>query len=193
MPIHDQILNDFKNDNLDIFYEKVHPGLVIYARKSLGDGKSIYAEDCVQNAILKAWIKRDHFTSIFALKSFLYVSIRNEILNMHRNDLVHNKYLKQLDDTVCFMTSVIDQEAKTMLFNAINNLPEKERQVLLMSYINNMKNAEIAAKLNLSLATVKRYKANSIEILKKQLNMILFFTAFLLSMYRLDDIYMRGS
>ena len=167
----DRILCDFRNDDLGPFYDKVHAGLVVYARKHLGEAKAMYAEDCVQNAVFKAWLRRDSFASILAFKSFLYISVRNEILNIHRNDSVRSRYLEQLEDLQYFTASVIDQEAREMLFNAINELPEKERQVLVMSYIDGMKNSEIAEHLNISIATIKRYKANSIRTLREQLEL----------------------
>ena len=169
MSIENKIFTEFQQGRLDIFYKELYPGLLLFAGKYLGD-KKIYAEDCVQNAIFKAWQKKGDFDSGYALKSFLYVTIRNEIISIHRNNSVKNKYFENqriLEDQESFVTSVIDQEAKTLLFNLINKLPAKEREVCRLSYIDGVSNTEISETLGISLATVKRHKSKSVEILRE--------------------------
>lgn len=65
-----QVLQAFKKGQLELFYRRIYPGLLLYAVKNAGDRHDFLAEDCVQNAIFNAWKRRDSFDSIYTLKSF---------------------------------------------------------------------------------------------------------------------------
>lgn len=47
-----QVLQAFKKGQLELFYRRIYPGLLLYAVKNAGDRHDFLAEDCVQNAIL---------------------------------------------------------------------------------------------------------------------------------------------
>ena len=50
---------------------------------------------------------------------------------------------------------MIDQEAQTLLYSAIEELPEKARIVFEMSFMEGLKNVEIAEKLGWKINRVK--------------------------------------
>ena len=77
-----QVLQAFKKGQLEVCYRRIYPGLLLYAVKNAGDRHDFLAEDCVQNAIFNAWKRRDSFDSIYTLKSFLYTSVKNEIISI---------------------------------------------------------------------------------------------------------------
>ena len=79
-----QVLQAFKKGQLELFYRRIYPGLLLYAVKNAGDRHDFLAEDCVQNAIFNAWKRRDSFDSIYTLKAFLYTSVKNEIISLYR-------------------------------------------------------------------------------------------------------------
>ncbi len=80
--------------------------------------------------------------------------------------------------TSCFANSVIDQEAQTLLYSAIEELPEKARIVFEMSFMEGLKNVEIAEKLGLSDSSVKKYKATALDFLRKKLDPSFFISYF---------------
>lgn len=174
-----QILVDFQRGELELLYRNVYPGLILYAIKYLGGENDFLAEDCVQNAIFSAWERRNKFDSIYTLKSFLYTSIKNEIISIYRKKSAKERYIRQLENTSFFINSMIDQEAQTLLYNAIEELPEKAKAVFEMSFMEGLKNSEIAEKLGLSDSSVKKYKASALNFLRGKLTPSLF--AFLFS------------
>ena len=87
--------------------------------------------------------------------------------------------MSQLENEAFFQNSVIDQEAQTILYNAIEKLPEKARIVFEMSFIEGLKNVEIAEKLGLSDSSVKKYKASALDFLREKLDPNLFSFLFL--------------
>lgn len=169
--ISDKIFSDFKEGRLDPFYGYFYPGLLQYARRYLVNCE-MYAEDCVQNAIYKAWQRNHTFDSLYALKAFIYITIRNEIVSIHRNRSVKERFIgsyKDLSNQDTFINTIIDQEARTLLYNYILNLPEREKQVCILSYIEGLGINDIAETLNISPATVKRDKSRALAYLRRHL------------------------
>ena len=69
------------------------------------------------------------------------------------------RYSSQLENEAFFANTVIDQETQLLLFNAIHSLPDRERQIFELSFIEGLKNIEIAEQLGVSDSTVKKAKA----------------------------------
>ena len=174
-----QVLQAFKKGQLELFYRRIYPGLLLYAVKNAGDRHDFLAEDCVQNAIFNAWKRRDSFDSIYTLKSFLYTSVKNEIISLYRKGKAQERYSSQLENEAFFANTVIDQETQLLLFNAIHSLPDRERQIFELSFIEGLKNIEIAEQLGVSDSTVKKAKAKAHEILREKLDPRLFLFFFL--------------
>ena len=175
------VFNDFIEGKLNLFYRKVYPGLIIYARKFLDEDTKILAEDFVQDVLIEAWDCRKNLTNIYALKSFLYKSLKNDILNSYRKNASRARYLGQLEDPVYFRNSVIDQETRNTVYNAINDLPDHERQVFVMNVMEGLKLGEIAEKLSVSERTVKKYKKDALDRLREKLDPYVFMTLFMFS------------
>ena len=72
-----QVLQAFKKGQLELFYRRIYPGLLLYAVKNAGDRHDFLAEDCVQNAIFNAWKRRDSFDSIYTLILRMTPSLRS--------------------------------------------------------------------------------------------------------------------
>ena len=114
------------------------------------------------------------------MKSFLYISIKNEIVSLHRKAKASERYLLQLEEDVFFQNSVIDQETQLLLYYAIRSLPERERQIFELSFIEGLKITDIAEQLNVSESTVKKTKAKALDILREKLPRELFLFFFVL-------------
>lgn len=169
--INDTVLLEFRKGNLEPLYKRLFPTLLLFAYKYLGDKNEFLAKDFVQNSILKAWEKKDSINSYPSLKSFLYVTIRNEIISSHRKIKVREKHAHMMkdDEMLDFKNKLIETETQQLLYNAINSLSEREKKIFEMSFIDGMKNVEIAEILNVSDSTVKKQKAKALEQLRGKL------------------------
>ena len=61
----------FVAGKVDEFYHKLYPGLIAYACRQLGDNLSYLAEDCVQDAVLQSYNKRNDFDSSMAWYAYI--------------------------------------------------------------------------------------------------------------------------
>ena len=74
----EEILADFKKGKLESFYQQVYGKLLLYASRQLGQHYSFLAEDCVQDAVCKAY--QSYFSSLPRIASFIATSNKTDLL-----------------------------------------------------------------------------------------------------------------
>lgn len=170
MEINSLLLTNFKAGKIDMFYSNIYPSLLSYAIRILNPDYSFLAEDCVQDAIFKAYNRRNSFTSPFHFKSFIYSCIHNNAVSVLRKNKSRCDYISQQDNIVEDLSrNIIEQETLSILYEAIEKLPENLRKIFELSFEQGLKNAEVAATLDISESAVKKKKAKMISIIKESL------------------------
>lgn len=147
------------------------------------------AEDIASVAFVKLWENRSGFESAVNVKAYLFISCRNASLNYlkqaKRRSAVQQEYMNHLDELdPQFMNRIIESEFLNTLHLEVQQLPEQCRKVFSMLYFEGKKTAEIAEVMDLSVKTVRNYKARAIEslhnsFLKKHVSDALYFAFFL--------------
>lgn len=124
-------------------------------------------EDAVQTAILTAYQKLDSLRQEQFFKTWLVRILIN----------VCNNYLKRRNKTVSFEDTVNEEETegqsyveKTELRLAIEELPVKIRQTIVLYYIEDFSVPEIKRILGIPEGTVKSRLAKGRELLRKALD-----------------------
>jgi len=156
----------------ELLFQFYYPGLVIYATQFAVDRGQ--AEDIVQNMFVKLWEKRQRVQLVDSLKSYLFTSVRNSCLNSLKHQQVESKYIGQLHDmsekNLLYQPNLyIASELQEIIRQAIDELPERCREVFVMSRLEQMKNDEIAEKLDLSKRTVETHISHALKILRVKL------------------------
>ncbi|HEY0769383.1 MAG TPA: RNA polymerase sigma-70 factor, partial [Sphingobacteriaceae bacterium] len=131
----------------------------------------VTAEDIVQESFIKYWVQREEIAAHdIAIRSFLYSTVRNASLNLVRHDKVVCRYLDQQDpapiEEFDIIHSIIRSEVLTEIHTALETLPESCKRISRMSYLEGMRNNEIAGKLGISVNTVKTQKQRGLQILR---------------------------
>lgn len=155
------------------FYDYVYRDMLLYAASLLPGALSLMAEDCVQNAVEKTYQRRLHFASQQQWKAFMMTCIRNNAISMMRSRQAGDNYM-QYQETVGdlhedLLLDYIRRETYTLLYDAIDGLPEDLRELLRLSFEEGLKNAEIAIRLGVAEITVKKRKARLISRLRASL------------------------
>lgn len=139
----------------------------------LGNELSWLAEDCLQDIILAAFERRNSFVDSDQWHAWILTSIRNHTVDIMRKSLSSKKYSRLLlsNDDIhdAVEADIIEQETMNALFEAINSLPKIYREIVEMSFVQGLKNTEIASMLNITEVAVRKRKAHLIEILRDKL------------------------
>lgn len=139
-------------------------------------------EDLTQEAFIKAFNSLKNFNEEFAFSTWLYkIATNNCIDYIRRKKLAtfsidkpleskDGEYSFELPDTTYEpdKTLIAGQRTK-VLEDAINALPEKYRQVIIMRHSEDMDYQQIADQLKLPLGTIKAHIFRAREILHKKL------------------------
>jgi RNA polymerase sigma-70 factor (family 1) len=158
-------------------FRQYYAPLVLYAYR-ITDNQGA-AEDIVEEAFVSLWNKRDAFSEIKSLKSYLYTIARNKCLSWLRKnqrDIKRHKasssFEEEFDRTA--LENMIYAESMEKIYTAIDKLPRQCRKVFIMHYIDGMKISEIAKELKLSIHTINAHKGRGIDLLQKVLLNLLF-------------------
>ena len=165
----EQILSEFKSGNIETFYNELYAKLLVYASRHLGSDYAFLAEDCVQDAVYKAYEQRQTFKSALTFKAFLYSCIHHAAIDILRKNRAQSNYLSQQDDHTEFLNSIIEQETLNLLYDSIERLPEKYRRIFELHFQQGLKNAEIAQLLGVTESAIKKQKAYMLDLLRKDL------------------------
>ena len=170
MYIRTSILQDFKDGRIEGFYAEVYPSLLLYAMRNLGADYAFLGEDCVQDSVFEAYHKREDFSTPEQFKSFLYKCVYNKIVSIRRKNRSRDNYLAQKDNSPYnLLHAILEQETLDLLHEAIDRLPPDLSLILELSYVKNMKNAEVASVLSISESAVKKKKARMLNLLRGML------------------------
>jgi RNA polymerase sigma-70 factor, ECF subfamily len=147
-----------------------------FARKvTRDDGIS---QDIAQEVFVKVWEKRNGIADINP-EAFLFRLVRNrcidyikhlKVINSHMNEVkVASVYeeLYRIDFIGNEPYVLIEEELRDMIENTIRSLPERCREVFLMSRMHGLKNREIAEKLNISIKNVERHLSRALQTFRK--------------------------
>lgn len=148
-------------------FEEYHPRLCYFASTLLPSTEA--PEDVVQEAFVKLWQRRSHFHDASSIKAFLYITVKNQCLNLCKHQLVVRKYnflshTESSDEVIG--DSIIESEVLENVYRALGKLPAGCRQVVQLSYFKGLKNKDIARQLNVSINTVKTQKKRALHLLR---------------------------
>jgi RNA polymerase sigma factor (sigma-70 family) len=135
-------------------------GRLVYAvaHKVLGD--RTLAEDATQQAFVQAWKAAGTFDPSRDLGPWLATIARRAAIDVHRRESRHSTQPLEdvpLDhpDVVALPPSAEQAYDVWEVRRAIDELPEEERQVVRLQHVDGLTHAEIAAKLDVPVGTVK--------------------------------------
>lgn len=169
------LLHEFNVRNQYAFrfiFENNYRPAVLFAQGILNNYE-YEAEDIVQDAFIKLWNKNEVFSTLAAIKSYVYITVKNACLDKLRKNQVADKYQghaeKQLQLLEAdFIEPLITAETTKLIQQAIEGLPEQGKLIFKLS-LSGKKNNEIAEELNISVNTVKTHKQRALSSLRHSL------------------------
>lgn len=156
----------------ELVFRYYYPGLVIFASQFTLDTSS--AEEIVQDFFVRVWEKRSGLLSSNSLKSYFFTSVRNRCFNFLKRKKVELEVIGELqalaNEHLLFDPDIyVASELQEKIRQAVDTLPERCREIFVMSRFKGMKNDEIAENLNLSKRTVETQISNALAFLRRDL------------------------
>lgn len=147
-------------------------GLTWFAVRYVKDVET--AKEIVQDVFINLWEKRNTIDPARPVKSYLASSVYNKSLNYIRDNKKFDRDVLSFENlypeapyeqTDKLITAELDGKIK----EAINELPEKCREIFVMSRFQNLKYQEIADKLKISVKTVEAQMSKALQHMREKL------------------------
>ena len=153
-------------------FDTYHRPLCFFAARITRDEGE--AEDIVQEVFMAFWkLDAGRFPTRETVKTWLYNSVQARCLNFLRDREIRQRHLEQLPreeaDDDYFLCQQIRAEVVAEIYEAVEELPERMREIFKKSYIDEVPDKQIAEELNVTLNTIKTQKARAKEYLRARL------------------------
>lgn len=165
-------LKEGNQSAFEMLFKTYYRPLCRYAYSFLNDRDE--AEEVVQNAFINVWDKRSQVEIQTSFKAYLYRVVRNACLNVIKHEKVRQQHAahelvhaEKAHDHVS--QSMISSELEEKIAEAMKALPEQCRLVFQLSRFEELKYAEIAQQLDISVKTVENQIGKALRIMREEL------------------------
>ena len=136
----------------------------------------VIAEEMVQDIFVKIWLQRDRLPQIKRFNDYLFIIARNHILTVLRKKVNEQPFSEHLleyfqergnnpeDQLMC-------RETEYLVQKAIELLPPQQHTIYSLSREQGLNQEEIAARLNISIHTVKSHMNKALQFIRNYLHM----------------------
>jgi RNA polymerase sigma-70 factor (ECF subfamily) len=164
----------FKNEaELNLFFNQEYDNILLIALRILKN--TAEAEDMVQDCFIKMWNTRDTLNLSGSSSAYLKRMVRNKCIDVLRSKKDSIQFIENISDfdNIIQIENNGQEDKFTLVNNTIDNLPEKCRQIFVLSKFENMTYKEISEKLNLSQKTVENQISIALKKIRNSLKQIL--------------------
>lgn len=129
----------------------------------------------LSEAYLSTWNNRQQFDNLEAIAAYLHVAVRNQCFTLLRHRQMKQSHQEAIFNLLAeqqpgdFTIELIQADLMRKIFEQVELLPPKMKEIFLYSYKEGLKPAEIARELGLNVQTVKNRKVNALKLLKTAL------------------------
>jgi len=167
----------------DILFKELYPYLRCFAYRLLHNLPE--AEEIVQDSFISLWQNKNQIVLRGSLRSYLYQIVHNLSINrlaqfktqkFKPNSIVNSEQWLQIHKSYevedSFVEKFMAKETENLMTKIIEQLPEKCREIFMLSRFENLSYIEISQKLQLSPTTVRVQIFKALKFLKEFLERI---------------------
>jgi len=180
----DPLWNLLKEGN-DVAFEKIfklyYPSLLNYGLRFNKDEEEI--KDCIQILFLTIWERKQFLGSLESIRNYLLASLRRLILKRKKttplfvglesgdadSESDESSFHIELSVEVKMIQDQTLRENIAFLQNAIQNLPDRQKEALYLKFYNNQSFADIAAVMDISTRAVYKLIYKALDALNRDL------------------------
>ncbi|GEP94958.1 RNA polymerase sigma-70 factor [Chitinophaga cymbidii] len=137
-------------------------------------GEKETAREFVQEVFLELLERKDRLDIHTSFKAYIFTALRNRVLNYLHRLAIHHRYEVFQETRPPSADNDVEsylrhKELEHQMADAIQQLPEKCRQVFLLSRSEELSNKEIAERSGISVNTVEQHMRKALRLLRNGL------------------------
>jgi len=132
------------------------------------------ARELAQEAFISLWEKRETIDLSKPIKTYLTTTVRNKCLNWLRDNKKFNRDILDIEGLLADRIYIppdrlVESEIRVKIISAIEELPEKCREIFILNRNENLKYQEIANRLQISVKTVETQMSKALQHMRNRL------------------------
>ena len=154
---------------VESLFRKYFNALCVFARQYVYDNDKV--KDIVHDVFINIWEKGELYEADALVKGYLFTSVKNRCFNYLRDN---KKFNKEGDEAFNYdgaqhHNPTEFKELEAIIKEEIGKLPDKCKEVFILSRYEELKYAEIADRLDISIKTVEAHVSKALKILRENL------------------------
>lgn len=177
------LLKEISEDShkaFDELYQRYAPLVKAFSYSLLKNSEE--SLDICQNVFLKIWSKRKNLDSIYAFKPYLFVMVKNHILDLleknHCSSFADSEISEDILSGITDLSEMSRAEyAEELLLCriALESMPDRRKRIFYLSRKDHLTYKEIAEREGVSIKTVEYHISKALQDLRKLVQIIIFF------------------
>lgn len=174
MPNDNELFLEIRQGNKKSFetlFKAYYAPLCAFSRKYVKDPDD--CEEIVQGFFLKIWDKREELEINLSVRNYLFSSIRNRCLNHIKHEKIKQEYnaeiLSNTDNRIDSANFIMEVDLVKKIDRSIAALPDRRREIFILSREQGLKYREIADQLGISIKTVETQMGQALKELRENL------------------------
>lgn len=163
-------------DALEVLFHAYYEELHDFVRFQVGSPEA--AEDLIQNVFLNLWRRRRDWEPKTTLRAYLFGAARNESIKYRKHRQVRRRWERENEAREAPREPGPEeefryQEIKDALQKSVSELPERRREVYLLSRQYGLTYKEIAVVMDISPSTVDNQMVEALKFLRDRMRSFL--------------------
>lgn len=127
------------------------------------------AEDIVQESLIKLWRAAPNWQPTGSIEAYASRIVYNCCMDFHRQNRITEELPDEIPQEDTILSSLIDQQHRRILLQAIHQLPTRQREAILLYYMGEHSQNHVAKMLGTTEKSIERLLARGREKLRSTL------------------------
>ena len=169
-------LSEGSRTAFDWLFIRYQPNVVAFLKACTGDEEQ--ARDIAQDIFFNIWKDRAKLSGVRSFEGYLFQMARFSVYNYYDHLDVVKKYVeegkKQPEGTAVGPEEKLkERQIKAIVAATVRKMPQRRREIFVMSRWGGYTNDEIAARLNINKRTVENHLTAALSALRRALKYLL--------------------
>jgi RNA polymerase sigma-70 factor (family 1) len=169
-----EIAEGLRNNDIRVFnqvFDEFYPQVHYFASRLINNDTE--AQDIVIGVFNRFWKVKENFSTGNDIRAFLYVATRNACLDFLRYQQrqkegknEYSSHLQSMEDKWHTERMIIESDLMQTIYTQVQKLPDKCREIFILTYFKGLKANEIAGLLGITVSTVTTQRQRAIQYLR---------------------------